>query len=157
MPKLNRKAEFILEAFNWAIEKLKKYSDDETKAKAIAKKEEVDKWLFPSKYKYFYIKKANTKKRKNKKLRFSKNTDPRIIATKLAGHKGGTKTALTHSREERVKWTTKAGNTTVRQWAIRGGSPIPRSPARLREHNPARKNKRRRLRGLHTRTWSNRW
>lgn len=116
MPKqLSKKSRYLFEAFNWSIKQLQLYGKSKRiKEKALKKKEEVDNFLFPKKAKYFYI--AIDKKKKKSKLKFSKGMDPRIIATKQAGSKGGTTTAQRYPKEVRSKWTSKAGNTTLSRY-----------------------------------------
>lgn len=129
MPRpLNKKAKFIFEAFNWAINQIERHSKSKTSKKnAILKKEEVDSFLFPKKAKYFYI---SLPKRKKKLLKIKPGTDHRIASAQLNGHKGGSTTAARYPKEVRQQWASKAGNSTLARY----GSDFFRHIRKKRKH-----------------------
>jgi len=79
-------------------------------------KDEVNLFLNPKRARFLELQKKKDRERiaRNKRpLQFAKGTNPRVIAAKLNGRKGGLKTAARYSKEERAKWGSKAGNTTL--------------------------------------------
>jgi hypothetical protein len=114
MPKkLSKKARFLFEHFNWAIDQLRLYGNSKrVKKLAAERKEEVDKFLFPKKAKFFII----MTKKKKKKFKINKNADPRFIAAQLNGHKGGSTTAARYPKEVRQKWAASGGNKTASRY-----------------------------------------
>jgi general stress protein YciG len=115
MPKpLNKKLKYVFEAFNSLVGYTQYTKDKKLKDKANSLKDEVDKFLFPKKARYFRI--ALPKKKKKNKIKWRKGTHPDIIAKKLSGHKGGSKTAATHDKEFFRRNGSKAGNTTLARY-----------------------------------------
>jgi hypothetical protein len=112
--RLSKKSRFLLDKLKRALALGRKLGAKEEVEKL---EEEVNVYLEPKKSKFFKAQlKVNQKKKFKKKLKFKKGTDPRLIARRLNGAKGGNKTAALYSRKTRAEWGSKAGNSTLQRY-----------------------------------------
>lgn len=131
MKRMSKKSKFIYEKLQKALSLARKHG---AKEEVENLEEEVNQYLEPKKSKFF---KAYKKKNHKKKLKFKKGMDPKIIARKLNGAKGGNKTASLYSAETRKKWGSKAGNSTLQRY----GSDFFKHIRKNRKSYPVGKNK----------------
>ena len=133
--RLNKKAKFILEKFEEAIVLCRKIRKENiTKKDAVMKEvnklqDEVNLFLDPKKGKIV------DRKKHPKKLTLKKGMNKRVIAGKINGQKGGLKTAMTMTPEQRHQRAVKAGSSTLRRY----GKAYFKHIRSLREHKRKRK------------------
>lgn len=107
---MSKKSRFLFDNFQKAIAIAKKHS----KESAEKIEEEVNQFLEPKKSKFFKLQKK--KRKSNKPMKFKKGLDPKMIARRLNGAKGGNKTAALYNLETRRKWGHKAGTATLQRY-----------------------------------------
>jgi hypothetical protein len=130
--RLSKKSKYLLDKLKRALAIARKVGAKEDVEEL---EEEVNQFLEPRKSKFFKAQlKVNQKKKFKKKIKFKRGTDPKIIARKLNGAKGGHRTAAKYSLKQRQEWGSKAGNSTLQRYGSKFFSHIRKNRKKYPKH-----------------------